>query len=142
LVDIANLIGSGHFTQEQAERWKRILFSEIGYGNSDIAQVATGSGTKSEVAFAFQPIRVEAAHGQNGADFALSDHISNIAAVAASYSEVVIASGDHHFAESAKRLIAAGVKVTVVTGIGRLHGDFLDLALTHIDLKEGWEIVS
>ncbi len=141
-MDIANLIGSGHFTREDAEFWKRALFSEIGYQITDTAQVATGTGTKAEVAFAFQPIRIEAAQGANGADYKLSDHLSDVEAIASSFSEVVIASGDRHFIDYAKKLIAAGVRVTVVTGIGRLHRDLRELAITHIALKEGWELAS
>jgi hypothetical protein len=142
LVDIANLVGSGHFTQEQALRWKRALFSAIDYGESDIAQVATGPGTQIEVAFAFQPIRVEAAPGINGADFKLSDHVKQTDDLASRYSEVIIASGDGHFVGTARDLLAAGVTVTVVTGVGALHGDYQHLKVKYIDLKQGWEIVS
>lgn len=141
-MDIANLIGSGLFTQEEAERWRRILFSQIGYGETDIVQVATGPGTKLEVAFAFQPIHVETAPGPNGADFKLSDHLCDISHLASSYAEIIIASGDGHFVEWVRKLTEAGLRVTVVTGIGKLNGGFDDLPVTHVDLKEGWEIVS
>lgn len=141
-MDIANLIGSGFFTQKEAERWRRILFSQIGYGETDIVQVATGPGTKLEVAFAFRPIHVETASGPNGADFKLSDHLCDTAYLVSSYAEIVIASGDGHFVAWARKLTEAGLRVTVVTGIGKLNGGFDDLPIRYVDLKEGWEIVS
>src|SRR4051794_41270042 len=78
---------------------------------------------------------VKVAHGENGADNALlrecdPDH------VAARYSRVVVASGDHAFAGLTATLRARGVVVSVVSRLDSLAGDLRQVACVCHHLPE------
>jgi hypothetical protein len=78
--------------------------------------VIIGSGPALAVAagLAWPGARLLLGHGIDGADRALLDAV-DVDFVAAHYDRVVIASGDHCFAQLARSLRAAGLDVTVVT---------------------------
>jgi hypothetical protein len=120
LIDLENLVGSAHFSLEEAARVYRGYVQVAPSGAVDQVVLATSHHAAAAAWFGWPAtVRRLVRSGQNGADLALL-HVLACESVATRFDRVVIGSGDGIFAYEAARLQAAGIAVTVVTGRGAL----------------------
>jgi hypothetical protein len=119
LIDVENLVGSPYFCATDVVNVRRRYDRLIEATDWDQVFVATSARSNAlDAGLGWGEGRMTFAPGENGAERALLD----IAPLefAASFKRVVIASGDHYFAEYAAALGALNVSVTVVSRWGAL----------------------
>jgi len=112
LVDVENLCGTGLLSVELVKVARENYLAQMNVGADDVVIVAAGSHNKSALAFGWQDARMVVRGGADGADLALCDEIV-CSHYCETYSEVVVGSGDHIFAEPISVLTGKGLKVTV-----------------------------
>lgn len=126
LVDVENLCGMGRLTRELVQAARLQYFAQVQVGADDVVVVAAGSHNKEALAFGWQDARIVFRGGTDGADLALCDEIY-CSGDCSTYSEVVVASGDHIFAEPIVNLVAKGLTVTVFSRFGSLASDLRNI---------------
>lgn len=114
LVDVENLVGGTTFSEVDVAVTAAAYERVASIGLRDLVTVASSHFTAMPTWFGWGSARRLVRSGPDGADLALIEVIET-EGVATRFSRVVIASGDRIFAQSAARLQAQGVEVTVVT---------------------------
>jgi len=112
LVDVENLCGSGLLTVELVRAARAMYLSQAFVGVDDVIVVGAGALNKQVLAFGWPGARMVVRSGPDGADLALCEEIE-CSRYCETYSEVVVGSGDHIFAEPIGVLTGKGLKVTV-----------------------------
>lgn len=114
LIDIENVIGTAFFDQGAACRGREQVAAAAGLRDEEHAVVGVTSVQgvlPAAEAFPGKTIRVQL--GQDGAERAILELV-DVEHIAKRYASVVIASGDHAFAEFARDMRDAGTTVHVV----------------------------
>jgi len=115
LIDVENIVG-GPCSTEACARWaRRRLEDELGpFGDlwSDQVWVGVDGGGLRNVAWEWSAGRPVEGYGENGADLALLELLTDD--VRRRFERVVLASGDGIFAERVASLTRRGVHTTVV----------------------------
>ena len=115
LVDVENLVGGGRLTSADVAACFDAYVGLGLVGPDDHVIVGCSPMVQLEVGLGWGgPHRRVVGHGPDGADLALLD-VVRTEALDARFTEVVVASGDHAFADAVARLRADGVAVTVVS---------------------------
>jgi hypothetical protein len=114
LIDIENLVGDARPSLSQVRQALGLYTDCLVFGAMDQVEVASSHLTLLNAALGWPHARYRTRSGPDGADLALLD-VLRYENVAARFTHVAIASGDHIFAEEAAHLAAQGVWVTVVT---------------------------
>lgn len=113
LIDIENELGTGQVTAADISRFRSFYLKANNVpANAHIVVASSNSQNLLESAFGWPGARTVWLPGQDGADRALLE-IAYEENVEKRYDKVVIASGDHIFAEAAEALQNLGVKVKV-----------------------------
>ncbi len=133
LVDVDNLLGNPGTTDRQRIRTCLARYrARAGYTPGDHVIVATGCNGRhvleTELAWPAAVHRRRA--GKDGADLALLDDLDWVIA-SGRYTRVVIGSGDHAFAPSVDRLLAANIRVDIVSDTRRLCRQLATAAPCH-----------
>jgi hypothetical protein len=114
LVDIENLAGDPLPSLGQVRQALGLYTGCLALGAMDQVEVASSHLTLVNAVLGWPHAHYRARSGPDGADLALLDVLRH-ENVAARFTHVAIASGDHLFAEEAAHLAALGVWVTVVS---------------------------
>lgn len=114
LIDIENLVGDARPSLNQVRNALGLYIDCLAFGVMDQVEVASSHLTLLNAALGWPHARYLVRSGPDGADLALLDVVRH-ENVAARFTHVAIASGDHIFAEAAARLAVQDVWVTVVT---------------------------
>ena len=112
LVDVENLCGVGLLSEELVSKARALYLSQVDVGADDIVVVAAGARNQEAVMFGWRDARPIVRRGIDGADLALCDEIE-CNSYCQNFSEVVVASGDHIFAEHIAVMTGKGLNVTV-----------------------------
>ncbi len=135
LVDVENLVGTPYFDTADVldvrRRYNRLVEST----GSDQVIVATSARSNAlDAGLGWGEGRMAFAPGENGAERAMLD----LAPLdfAASFARVVIASGDHYFADYAAALGTRGVSVTVVSRWGALSRKLRLASTDHVYIDD------
>ena len=113
LIDIENELGSGQVKAEDIARFRSFYLKANNVpADAHIVVAASSSQNLLEAAFGWPGVRTVWLPGHDGADRALLE-IAYEENVEKRYEKVVIASGDHIFAEAAEALQDLGVRVKV-----------------------------
>lgn len=119
-LDLDNLAGSGRPTKDQINEVLTTFEAEFQPGPSDQVFCAGTSTSAMWAGFARPGYVTRSGVGRDGADRRILE-MADPALLADRYQRVVIGSGDGAFAELVEELRAAGLKVELMTGRGRLH---------------------
>lgn len=113
LIDIENELGTGQVKAADIARFRTFYLKANNVpANAHIVVASSSSQNLLESAFGWPGARTVWLPGHDGADRALLE-IAYEENVEKRYDKVVIASGDHIFAEAAEALQSSGVKVKV-----------------------------
>lgn len=136
LIDLENLVGSGHLSCEQVRDAHALYRNLVGVSPGDLVVLATShhNAKAGWFGWAGNPRRLVRS-GRDGADLALLEVIER-EAPADRFERVVICSGDGIFADAAAGLAGAGVTVTVASRDGHLARR-LSLAASEVRLLPG-----
>lgn len=141
VVDVENEIMSGTFGLQDVVRlhnaWDATVKPHVG----DQYFLATGDRTKLELAFGWQDARPVFRPGKDGADDAIVEFL-DIEHIAKRYTHVFIGSGDHKIQPAAKKLIEAGVKVTIVARHKHVHHSYFTIGAEIVYLDEQWALAA
>ena len=116
LIDIDNLCGTNRIYSEDVVKAREYLAEHAGVSDTDMIVIGTSCTQNSFAAkIAWVRADVKNVNGKDGAEKALVASLRGISGRLRTFSEVVIASGDHYFAEVAEELAQMGVMVAVVS---------------------------
>ena len=121
LVDVENLCGFGELSESAVAQAREAYLRQVEVGEDDIVIVASGARNQEALMFGWSDARVIVRKGIDGADLALCDEIL-CSGYCDRFSEVVVASGDHIFAEHIAVVTGKGIKVTVYSQQRSLSG--------------------
>jgi hypothetical protein len=135
LIDVENLVGTPYFSTNDVVDVRRRYDRLVKATTWDHAYVATSARSNvldarlgwSDGLMTFTP-------GENGAERALLEMAP--VAFAATFGRVVIASGDHFFADYASALASLGVPVLVVSRWGALSSKLRMAAKDHVYIDD------
>lgn len=116
VVDIENMVGtSALLTPAQVGRAQARIHAAVRFETGDHTVIASNKVNAAAVCFTWSgPTSRRIRSGQDGADQALLEELRDPIWVAARYDHVVIASGDHAFANAVTAIKIAGCPVTVI----------------------------
>ncbi|KUG56312.1 hypothetical protein AVL61_16840 [Kocuria rosea subsp. polaris] len=116
VVDIENMVGtSAPLTPAQVGRAQARINAAVRFEAGDHTVIASNKVNAAAVCFTWSgPTSRRIRSGKDGADEALLEELRDPAWVAAHYDHVVIASGDHAFANAVTAIRIAGCSVTVI----------------------------
>lgn len=114
IIDIENVIGEAVHTQEQVEWARTLITNALELRGDEQIVIGTSHFGAIEVHLGWKGPRLVVRSGIDGADKALIDVLSS-ENVSDRFTEVVVVSGDHLFAEPVSRLAGNGVHVTVLS---------------------------
>jgi len=141
VVDVENEIMSGSFGLQDVQRlhsaWDATVKPNIG----DQYFLATGAHTKRELAFGWQDARPVFRAGKDGADDAIIEFL-DVDYVAKRFTHVNIGTGDHKLQPVAKKLIEAGVVVTIVARRKHIHHSYFTIGAKIVYLDEQWALAA
>jgi hypothetical protein len=113
LIDIENETGKSNPTASEISEFRRFYCGRNAVpANAHIVIAASSGATLLEASVGWPGTRTVFLDGRDGADLALID-VALGENVETRYGKVVIASGDHIFAEAVSTLSRLGVKVTI-----------------------------
>lgn len=116
VVDVENMVGSCELTAAEVIAVQARIYSAVRPDNRDHTVIAASHHNATAAYFGWAgPVQRLARSGKDGADTVLLEAIGDIAWIAGHYDRVVLASGDHIFANAVAALKAAGVRVIVIT---------------------------
>lgn len=119
LIDLENLVGSGHVTEETA-RYTCTAYAALGVvGPNDQVIVAVSHHNLWAAWYGWPHVRCEARSGPDGADLLLQEIMAS-ERLAVRFDLAVLATGDGGFAAATAALIEAGLPVGVIAPRGRL----------------------
>ena len=138
LVDLENVCGKSKLSVEDAEQAKEDFFSRHQRGNNDLVVIGTSHPNNMLAAKAgWGEGRCVMQNDHNGGDLAIIEaarsHFDNIA----TFSEVVLSSGDGIFTSLVRDITRKGVRVTVASRIGSLNANLAKSAscLSFLDCR-------
>ena len=141
VVDVENEIMSGSFGLQEVVRlhsaWDATVCPSVG----DQYFLATGTRTKAALAFGWQDGRTAFRAGKDGADDAIVEFL-DVDYVAKRFTHVFIGSGDHRIQPVAKKLIEAGVEVTIVGRRMHVHHSYFTIGARIVYLDEQWGLAA
>lgn len=115
VVDVENMVGSCELTAAEVIRVQARICSAVRPENGDHTVIAASHHNATAAYFGWVgPVQRLARSGKDGADTVLLEAISDIAWIAGHYDQIVLASGDHIFANAVAALKAARVRVIVI----------------------------
>lgn len=115
VVDVENMVGSCELTAAEVIGVQGRIYSVVRPENGDHTVIAASHHNATAAYFGWVgPVQRLARSGKDGADSVLLEAIGDIAWIAAHYDRIVLASGDHIFANAVAALKAAGVRVIVI----------------------------
>ena len=117
-VDIENMVGGACVHRHQVDWVKSTLSGMLSLGSQDHVVVGLSHIGLLNVGSNWPSIRYVVRSGRDGADLALLDVLNEDVNVR--FDQVVIASGDGVFAQTAAHLASAGVEMTVLARRGKL----------------------
>ena len=119
LVDVDNLLGDPRQATPASVAATLAAYRQAaGVSPADLVVVATNPGLALDVGLAWPGPLLRAARGPDGADLALLADLDDLLAAGAfpcRFSRVVFGGGDHIYEPAARRLVAAGTHVVVVS---------------------------
>jgi hypothetical protein len=119
LVDVDNLLGDPRQATPASVAATLAAYRQAaGVSHADLVVVATNPGLALDVGLAWPGPLLRAARGPDGADLALLADLDDLMAAGAfpcRFSRVVFGGGDHIYEPAARRLVAAGTHVVVVS---------------------------
>ncbi len=130
LIDIENLAGTGIPAEEQVADLRRAYAARVGIGPMDQVVIGCNHNALPAAGHGWPGARYLIRSGPDGADVELLTVIER-ENIAARFTHVAIASGDHIFTWAAAGLAAAGCQVTVVTRPARIAAS-LRVAAQHL----------
>jgi hypothetical protein len=119
VVDIENLAGAAVPSLDLVTAVQVRYLARLGFGADDQVVLAASHLALLNAGLGWPHARYRVRSGKDGADLALIDVLEH-ENVAARFSHVVIGSGDGLFGDTAARLAARGVYITVVSRRGSL----------------------
>lgn len=137
LVDIENLAGGADASEEDFARvWQTLRGGAITLRDGDVVAVAASPFAAQSAVPALwgEPVQWRWRSGQDGADLALLDFM-DVTDIAQRYSRLVIASGDHAFAELAQGARRRGMGVHQIVGRGGISHLLWKECTTHARLR-------
>jgi hypothetical protein len=115
LIDLENMAGSSELCFADVAKAQVRIRGAVTPAVTDHTVIASSHHNAAASYFGWTGSAQRLARsGQDGADDALLEVVSDVTWIAARYDHVVIASGDHAFASAVAALKAAGCRVTVV----------------------------
>lgn len=116
VIDIENMVGSGTaLTAPQIGKVQVRINAAVTFVAGDHTVIASNQNNAAVVCFAWRgPACRRIRSGKDGADQALLEDLNDPTWVASHYDHVVIASGDHAFANTVAAIKSAGCPVTVI----------------------------
>ncbi len=143
VLDIANVIRNPFFQMDDVVRLHKVWDNCTQKGDTDQYFIATGPGTAAALCFGWPIAQKQIRAGQDGADYAIIEQLQDIDFIASRFDHVYLGTGDHIICEAAKKLVEAGVRVTIVAPRMSIHSDFYrvkGLEFTYLD--DQWELVA
>jgi hypothetical protein len=127
LIDIENELGTARPLRADIERFREFYIKRNNVPkNAHIVIGASSGATMVEAAVAWPNVRTEWTAGPDGADRALIS-VALEENVDKRFGRVIIASGDHIFADAASKLLALGLQVTVFSRATSLSNKLRDV---------------
>ncbi|MHA7239568.1 NYN domain-containing protein [Arthrobacter sp. TMS1-12-1] len=116
VIDIENMVGSGTaLTAPQVGKVQIRINAAVTFMAGDHTVIASNQNNAAVVCFTWKgPACRKIRSGKDGADQALLEDLNDPTWVASHYDHVVIASGDHAFANTVAAIKSAGCPVTVI----------------------------
>ncbi|GAB3249228.1 PIN domain-containing protein [Arthrobacter pigmenti] len=116
VIDIENMIGtSAQITAPQVGKVQVRINAAVNSVTGDHTVIASNKSNAAAVCFTWSgPVCRKICSGKDGADQALLEELRDPVWIAARYDHVVIASGDHAFANAVAAIKSAGCPVTVI----------------------------
>jgi len=114
LVDIENIIGGIAATKDCAMWGRTIVESLVGLAPHEHVIIGSDAEGFIHVKAAWESARVVVGRGPDAADLALLDVLHH-EDVASRYSEILIVSGDHIFADTVRGFADAGIPITIAS---------------------------
>lgn len=119
LVDLENVVGSGHLT-ECAARNAYLAYTGLGVvGPRDLVIVGVSHHNLMAAAYGWPHVRCRARSGPDGADLLLQDVMSD-EHLEDRFGAAVLVTGDGGFAEPVAALIGRGLPIGIIAPAGRL----------------------
>ena len=113
LIDLENLYGSGRLSYDAVRKTYRTYLDEVSVQEGDLVIVAAGSGNRLAVFNGWPGAHYKFRDGQNGADIALAEFISE-SHLSGRFNRAFLGSGDGGLAPYAEILQSAGLDIVVV----------------------------
>lgn len=139
LIDVENLVGED---RTRAEFFLQAAEAYVGAGrvhDGDHLVVGSDASLAFVVREAFPHARLVTGRGENGADNALIRAV-DVQFAESHYDRVVVASGDHVFADLVRHLVRDGVLVHVVACIDGLSNELRRAARVVIPFIRPWDV--
>lgn len=115
VVDVENMVGSCELTVPEVVGVQAHIYAAVRPESGAHTVIAASHHNATAAYFGWVgPVQRLVRSGKDGADSALLEAIADIAWIAGHYDQVVLASGDHIFANAVAALKAAGVRVIVI----------------------------
>lgn len=136
IIDIENIIGKADFTEADARRFKEIYWGHaVAVERFDDVILASSRLAATNSWWAFpQGIQRLIKDGPDGAELAVLEAL-DVSQAAQRYDEVVLASGDHLFADLVQDFQRRGVTVQLIIGRGTPARRLLELCPRKVWLK-------
>ena len=114
LIDLENLFGSGRLSYDEVKKTRLTYLEEVGVQDGDLVIVAAGTRNRLAVFNGWPGALYKFREGQNGADIALAEFISETH-LSGRFNRAFLGSGDGGLAPYAKLLQDVGVDIVVVS---------------------------
>lgn len=115
VVDVENMVGSCELTVPEVVAVQARIYAVVRPESGAHAVIAASHHNATAAYFGWAgPAQRLVRSGKDGADIVLLEAIADTAWIVGHYGQVVIASGDHIFANAVAALKAAGVRVIVI----------------------------
>lgn len=126
-IDIENFNGGPVHTIDESNRCYDELSSMLGFDKTAQITIAADITTITNLHQSWNPFRILRGWGENGADLALIESMSNV--ILAEGDDIVVVSGDGIFTDQIDALVARGFQVHVFSEVTALNNR-LKLAAT------------
>jgi hypothetical protein len=128
LIDIENMAGTGHVTEDVVRNIRANYIKIVGIGDNDHVVIAASHHNALAAGFGWPGARLLCRSGPDGADRELKD-VMDHERLHQRYERCYLATGDGGFADSIAALSRRGLRVGVIAPINRLSAK-LKLAAT------------
>jgi len=133
-LDIQNLVSKGMFSEATGFLVRHQLEDLFGLRPEDLIYVATGPGTLFQAKLAFPDGEVKIGRGPNGADYKLTEHLSDLIPQAATFGTIFVGTGDHEVIDEVTALRDAGGNVVLIGVRGTIHNPYKNLGVPIVEL--------